>query len=213
MLDTLLRYPEVKSYLNAYPREDWMRCVVATVRLGIRWTKQSGLRSGNVKDLEERVDGGEEGESMGALRQKMTSLKKELETMSRDLSGFDGNEGKGDYEDRPRKITPKSLPKRDKLCNSLKKSPQNRIYVPQTKLTHPTSEEDQQFQLPKALRSLRNLDLSSLLEPRTNETLVSHISEQTSGRIYTESAETESESGFLKLADEFLESPLVRRFL
>jgi len=213
MLDTLLRQPEVRAYLGAFPREDWTRCVVATLKLGIRWVKQSGISTGSVQELEERVDGAEEGESMGVLKQKMISLKRDLETMSRDLSGFDGNVGEAEYEDRPRKPTSKPVPKRDKSDTSLKKPSQSRIYVPQAKLTAPSLDTESQFQLPKGIKSMRNIDLSSVFEPRTNESLVSHISEQTSGRAHTDPAEVESQTGFMALADEFLGSPLVQRFL
>lgn len=182
--------------------------MVATLKIGIRWAKQTGISTGNVQELEERLGGAEEGESMGALKQKMMSLKRELETMSRDLSGFDGNagEGKGKYEDRPRKPSSKVISRRDKSDTSLKKPVQSRISVPQVK-----SALNSEFHLPKAIQTMRNLDLQRVLEPRTNESLVSHISEQTSDREPPD--RVERQTGFMELADEFLGSPLVQRFL
>ena len=212
MLESLLRNGEVKSYLSSYPREDWTRCIAATLILGIRWVRKTAASTGDVDDLERLVERVEEGETMSALKQKMMTLKRELETMSQDLSGFEGrgSVGKTDYENRPRKFSTRFVSKRDKTDSPSKNPTKRQINIPQVKSSLPLSKPEE-TELLSSSRPLFSLDLTTVLEPRTNPSMVSQVAYQASGRSHTESEETEE--GFIFLADGFLESPLVRKFL
>ena len=199
MLESLLKSAEIRDYLSNFPRSDWSQCLEVTLRVGIREIRtaaDSGLRLDQVvKRLKAQ------GAVVPSLKEKMTSLRQELDGLRRDLGEETGarrhaSPAKGGNRRIRTKSKPtkKTLSRQLQMIESAMSSATARTSTPQL-LKSPDLPYSDTAALWSNRVSLR------LKEPRTNPDMLSSLS--------SEPDYSDTFSPVLAIADEFLSNPLV----
>lgn len=199
MLESLLKSPEIRDYLSNFPRSDWFQCLEVTLKVGIREIRtatDSGLRLDQVVKRAKA-----QGTVVPSLREKMTSLRQELDGLRRDLGEETGarrhaSPGKGGNRRIRTKSKPtkKTLSRQLQMIESAMSSATARTSTPQL-LKSPDLPYSDTATFPSHRVSLR------LKEPRTNPDMLSSLS--------SEPDYSDTFSPVLAIADEFLSNPLV----
>jgi hypothetical protein len=201
MLESLLKSAEIRDYLSNFPRSDWFQCIEATLRVGIREIRtatDSGLRLDQVvKRLKAQ------GTVVPSLKEKMTTLRQELDGLRRDLGEETGaRRHASPVKGGNRRIRTKSKPMKKTLSRQLQM-----IESAMSSATARTSTPPQLLKSPDLPYSSDTATLWSnrvslrLKEPRTNPDMLSSLS--------SEPDYSDTFSPVLAIADEFLNNPLV----
>lgn len=196
MLENLLKCAEIHDYLTNFPRAEWQQCLEVTLRVGIREIRRasdSGLKLNQVlKRLKAPVP---------SLKEKMTTLRQELDGLRRDL---------GEETGLQRQVSPGKTANRRFRTKSkpMKKTASRQLQTIESAMseTARTSTPPQLLRSPDLLYSDRATLWPGkaglrLKEPRTNVDMLSSLS--------SEPDYSDTFSPVLAIADEFLSNPLV----